>query len=279
MAFMLVFLGFSLLIMSVIGYMRLQIVLIDFPYTETTSFYTFFSSIAILIAGLVLFLMEHHWGQKKMEDKKNRQILKTSLFLLVFSLGYAHYYLIYSSVVKIEEKAERRKAVVDKLLDLQFFQQAYKKQNQVFADSFDKLFDFIKTAKEQTLIRIELKALPKELDQLSEKNQLEQGYFRYDTIQESLLEKYFLSAQAVKERAIKKRNPFDLKQLQIAPERAQETAQLFIFEVDQRKDFVSQQEQVFFQIKDPTPYLGERPDTLKIGNLIENTANGNWTEK
>jgi len=45
------------------------------------------------------------------------------------------------------------------------------------------------------------------------------------------------------------------------------------------KDFITQKETIVFEILDPTPLLGTQPDTLKIGSLIENTANGNWTEK
>lgn len=105
----------------------------------------------ILVIVAVILIAVATFGIVKLIDKflpdSARPIV--SILLWVVSIGIA--YLIYTSIMKPiefkQEKEKRYEAAVSKMMDIKKAQMGYKMVHKEFADSFDKLVQFIENEK------------------------------------------------------------------------------------------------------------------------------------
>lgn len=270
--------GLGLLVVTIEQYFEVVRIVSLYKNAEKPTFFPVIAAVFIIISALLFLLIDLGRLNFIFAQKNKKNIFNGLIFMSVLWIGYLNYHIIKSSMDLKAYQEKRKYLVTQRLLDLQTAQQLYRRENKDYAMDFEQLLDFLKNFQEQNLIKIELKELPRNLDQLSEKEQIEQGYIRYDTLQVSVLEKYYTSIVAEKERKTKKRPDFILDSMIYAPMSGEKNIP-FIFRYEIKKDFITQKETILFEIADPTPLLGTQPDTLKIGSLIENTANGNWTER
>lgn len=277
---LIIFFGVFFLVLTINQYQETSRIVAEYKNAEQPTILTIVAALCIIFSGaLYLFISSGYLSAIFISDQK-KLLFNGFLMFLVFLVAYLNYSMIQNSVDEMAYKEKRKRLVTDRLLDLQLAQQFYKRENRQFATNFQDLISFLKNAQEKSVVKIELKELPKELDILTEKEQILQGYIRYDTAVVSILEKHYTSNQATRERITKKRSAFILDSLEYAPlSEVNGKASKFIFKYEISKDFITSKETVFFEILDPTPLLGTKPEVLKIGSLTENTANGNWTEK
>jgi hypothetical protein len=273
--------GLVLFIITTMQYFEVARILSQYEDAEKQTMLPVLASFMLTVAGILygLFLSDKlsEWSK----TKNFWLVLNGSLVACVALFAFLNIHIVKESLDEIKYKEHRKYLVTNSLLDLQLAQQLYKRENKDFSTNQEELMRFLRSFKETQLTKIELKELPKELDTMGDTEQIKQGYMRYDTAYMSLLEKYFLSPMAQRERLIKKRPAFVLDSMFYAPlaKNNQEQPMAFLFKHDTVKDIIMDRKTVVFEILDPKPLRGSKPDTLKIGSLFETTANGNWSEK
>ena len=207
---------------------------------------------------------------------------KITLILIPINIILA--FFVYDSItseVEFNKQAKERIAEnVQKLKDLRTLQIAYKKENDVFADNFNSLLDFLEN--DSTTIIKSVGETPDSLvngKQITDAKALEMGLISRDTLYVSAKESIF------DENYIKSRDnkyPFDINTLSIIPFTEQKynidanviekgKVNVQVFEISAAFKHV-------FNGLDAENKKYDLNSLLKVGSMTEASLNGNWGE-
>ena len=207
---------------------------------------------------------------------------KITLILIPINIILA--FFVYDSItseVEFNKQAKERIAEnVQKLKDLRTLQIAYKKENDVFADNFNSLLDFLEN--DSTTIIKSVGETPDSLvngKQITDAKALEMGLISRDTLYVSAKESIF------DENYIKSRDnkyPFDINTLSIIPFTEQKynidanviekgKVNVQVFEISASFKHV-------FNGLDAENKKYDLNSLLKVGSMTEASLNGNWGE-
>ena len=207
---------------------------------------------------------------------------KITLILIPINIILA--FFVYDSItneVEFNKQAKERIAEnVQKLKDLRTLQIAYKKENDVFADNFNSLLDFLEN--DSTTIIKSVGETPDSLvngKQITDAQALEMGLISRDTLYVSAKESIF------NENYIKSRDnkyPFDINTLSIIPFTEQKynidanviekgKVNVQVFEISAAFKHV-------FNGLDAENKKYDLNSLLKVGSMTEASLNGNWGE-
>ena len=207
---------------------------------------------------------------------------KITLILIPINIILA--FFVYNSItseVEFNKQAKERIAEnVQKLKDLRTLQIAYKKENDVFADNFNSLLDFLEN--DSTTIIKSVGETPDSLvngKQITDAQALEMGLISRDTLYVSAKESIF------DENYIKSRDnkyPFDINTLSIIPFTEQKynidanviekgKVNVQVFEISAAFKHV-------FNGLDAENKKYDLNSLLKVGSMSEASLNGNWGE-
>ena len=207
---------------------------------------------------------------------------KITLILIPINIILA--FFVYDSItseVEFNKQAKERIAEnVQKLKDLRTLQIAYKKENDVFADNFNSLLDFLEN--DSTTIIKSVGETPDSIingKQITDAKALEMGLISRDTLYVSAKESIF------DENYIKSRDnkyPFDINTLSIIPfteqkynidanviEKGKVNVQVFEISADFKH---------VFNGLDAENKKYDLNSLLKVGSMTEASLNGNWGE-
>lgn len=207
---------------------------------------------------------------------------KITLILIPINIILA--FFVYDSItseVEFNKQAKERIAEnVQKLKDLRTLQIAYKKENDVFADNFNSLLDFLEN--DSTTIIKSVGETPDSLvngKQITDAQALEMGLISRDTLYVSAKESIF------DENYIKSRDnkyPFDINTISIIPFTEQKynidanviekgKVNVQVFEISAAFKHV-------FNGLDAENKKYDLNSLLKVGSMTEASLNGNWGE-
>ena len=207
---------------------------------------------------------------------------KITLILIPINIILA--FFVYDSItseVEFNKQAKERIAEnVQKLKDLRTLQIAYKKENDVFADNFNSLLDFLEN--DSTTIIKSVGETPDSLvngKQITDAQALEMGLISRDTLYVSAKESIF------NENYIKSRDnkyPFNINTLSIIPFTEQQynidanviekgKVNVQVFEISAAFKHV-------FNGLDAENKKYDLNSLLKVGSMTEASLNGNWGE-
>ena len=207
---------------------------------------------------------------------------KITLILIPINIILA--FFVYDSItseVEFNKQAKERIAEnVQKLKDLRTLQIAYKKENDIFADNFNSLLDFLEN--DSTTIIKSVGETPDSLvngKQITDAQALEMGLISRDTLYVSAKESIF------DENYIKSRDnkyPFDINTLSIIPFTEQKynidanviekgKVNVQVFEISAAFKHV-------FNGLDAENKKYDLNSLLKVGSMTEASLNGNWGE-
>ena len=207
---------------------------------------------------------------------------KITLILIPINIILA--FLVYNSIdseVEFNQQAKERIAEnVQKLKDLRTLQIAFKRENDVFADNFTSLLDFIQN--DSTTIIKSVGETPDSLInglQITDAQALEMGLISRDTFYVSAKESVF------NEDYLNSRDntyPFDINQLSLIPntnteyninadviEKGKVSVQVFEISAAYRDVFAA---------LDAENKKYDLNSLLKVGSMTEASLNGNWGE-
>jgi len=113
----------------------------------------------------------------------NKIIFNSILAILTIGLAWACYWSIYSDISFDEQKAEREKAVKERLLQIKDAEELYKKTYGQYVGTLDSLIDFVKNGKAVANIIKEGELTDDQLEEgLTEKEAVRKGLIRRDTV-------------------------------------------------------------------------------------------------
>jgi len=207
---------------------------------------------------------------------------KITLILIPINIVLA--FLVYNSIdseIEFNQQAKERIAEnVQKLKDLRTLQIAFKRENDVFADNFTSLLDFIQN--DSTTIIKSVGETPDSLInglQITDAQALEMGLISRDTFYVSAKESVF------NEDYLNSRDntyPFDINQLSLIPntnteyninadviEKGKVSVQVFEISAAYRDVFAA---------LDAENKKYDLNSLLKVGSMTEASLNGNWGE-
>jgi len=207
---------------------------------------------------------------------------KITLILIPINIILA--FFVYDSItseVEFNKQAKERIAEnVQKLKDLRTLQIAYKKENDVFADNFNSLLDFLEN--DSTTIIKSVGETPDSLvngKQITDAQALEMGLISRDTLYVSAKESIF------DENYIKSRDnkyPFDINTLSIIPFTEQKyNIDANVIEKGKVNVQVFEISAAFMHVFNGLDAENKKYDLnslLKVGSMTEASLNGNWGE-
>ena len=207
---------------------------------------------------------------------------KITLILIPINIILA--FFVYDSItseVEFNKQAKERIAEnVQKLKDLRTLQIAYKKENDVFADNFNSLLDFLEN--DSTTIIKSVGETPDSLvngKQITDAKALEMGLISRDTLYVSAKESIF------DENYIKSRDnkyPFDINTLSIIPFTEQKyNIDANVIEKGKVNVQVFEISAAFKHVFNGLDAKNKKYDLnslLKVGSMTEASLNGNWGE-
>ena len=207
---------------------------------------------------------------------------KITLILIPINIILAFFvYDSISSEIEFNKQAKERIAEnVQKLKDLRTLQIAYKRENEVFADNFNSLLDFLEN--DSTTIIKSVGETPDSLingQQISDAQALEMGLISRDTLyvsaMESIFDKNYLRSRDNK-------YPFDLKTLSIIPfTEKQYNIDANVIEKGKVNVQVFEISAAFKDVFNGLDAENKKYDLnslLKVGSMTEASLNGNWGE-
>jgi len=207
---------------------------------------------------------------------------KITLILIPINIILA--FFVYDSItseVEFNKQAKERIAEnVQKLKDLRTLQIAYKKENDVFADNFNSLLDFLEN--DSTTIIKSVGETPDSLvngKQITDAQALEMGLISRDTLYVSAKESIF-DENYIKSRD--KKYPFDINTISLIPFTEQQynidanviekgKVNVQVFEISAAFKHV-------FNGLDAENKKYDLNSLLKVGSMTEASLNGNWGE-
>jgi len=207
---------------------------------------------------------------------------KITLILIPINIILAFFvYDSISSEVEFNKQAKERIAEnVQKLKDLRTLQIAYKRENEVFADNFNSLLDFLEN--DSTTIIKSVGETPDSLingQQISDAQALEMGLISRDTIYVSAMESIFDEKYL---RSRENKYPFDLNTLSIIPfTNKQYNIDANVIEKGKVNVQVFEISAAFKDVFNGLDAENKKYDLnslLKVGSMTEASLNGNWGE-
>jgi len=118
--------------------------------------------VIIFIVVIILATIGIVWLIDKFVPKKLKPIINLLLWGLIIFLSYLTYMSVYKEIQFNQLKKERFAVVIDRLIDIRDSQLAYKNVNGRYADSFDKLINFVENGKVPITQRRDTLVLDKE---------------------------------------------------------------------------------------------------------------------
>tara|TARA_B100000579_G_C22761732_1_gene819305 strand:- start:600 stop:1235 length:636 start_codon:yes stop_codon:yes gene_type:complete len=207
---------------------------------------------------------------------------KITLILIPINIILAFFvYDSISSEVEFNKQAKERIAEnVQKLKDLRTLQIAYKRENEVFADNFNSLLDFLEN--DSTTIIKSVGETPDSLingQQISDAQALEMGLISRDTIYVSAIESIFDENYL---RSRENKYPFDINTLSIIPfTDKQYNIDANVIEKGKVNVQVFEISAAFKDVFNGLDAENKKYDLnslLKVGSMTEASLNGNWGE-
>ena len=207
---------------------------------------------------------------------------KITLILIPINIILAFFvYDSISSEIEFNKQAKERIAEnVQKLKDLRTLQIAYKRENEVFADNFNSLLDFLEN--DSTTIIKSVGETPDSLingQQISDAQALEMGLISRDTIYVSAMESIFDENYL---RSRENKYPFDLNTLSIIPfTNKQYNIDANVIEKGKVNVQVFEISAAFKDVFNGLDAENKKYDLnslLKVGSMTEASLNGNWGE-
>tara|TARA_B100000965_G_scaffold365871_1_gene350675 strand:+ start:1434 stop:2069 length:636 start_codon:yes stop_codon:yes gene_type:complete len=207
---------------------------------------------------------------------------KITLILIPINIILAFFvYDSISSEVEFNKQAKERIAEnVQKLKDLRTLQIAYKRENEVFADNFNSLLDFLEN--DSTTIIKSVGETPDSLingQQISDAQALEMGLISRDTIYVSAMESIFDENYL---RSRENKYPFNLNTLSIIPfTDKQYNIDANVIEKGKVNVQVFEISAAFKDVFNGLDAENKKYDLnslLKVGSMTEASLNGNWGE-
>ena len=207
---------------------------------------------------------------------------KITLILIPINiiLAFFVYDSIRSEIKFIKQAKERIAENVQKLKDLRTLQIAYKRENEVFADNFNSLLDFLEN--DSTTIIKSVGETPDSLingQQISDAQALEMGLISRDTLYVSAIESIFDENYL---RSRDNKYPFDLNTLSIIPfTEKQYNIDANVIEKGKVNVQVFEISAAFKDVFNGLDAENKKYDLnslLKVGSMTEASLNGNWGE-
>ena len=207
---------------------------------------------------------------------------KITLILIPINIILAFFvYDSISSEIEFNKQAKERIAEnVQKLKDLRTLQIAYKRENEVFADNFNSLLDFLEN--DSTTIIKSVGETPDSLingQQISDAQALEMGLISRDTLYVSAIESIFDENYL---RSRDNKYPFDLNTLSIIPfTEKQYNIDANVIEKGKVNVQVFEISAAFKDVFNGLDAENKKYDLnslLKVGSMTEASLNGNWGE-
>ena len=220
----------------------------------------------------------------KFASTKTHKMNAKKITLILIPINIILAFFVYDSItseVEFNKLAKERIAEnVQKLKDLRTLQIAYKKENDVFADNFNSLLDFLEN--DSTTIIKSVGETPDSIingKQITDAQALEMGLISRDTLYVSAKESIF------DENYIKSRDnkyPFNINTLSIIPFTEQQynidanviekgKVNVQVFEISAAFKHV-------FNGLDAENKKYDLNSLLKVGSMTEASLNGNWGE-
>lgn len=119
--------------------------------------------VIIAIVAIILLTILIVWLIDKFVPKKIKPYLNVALWGLIVFLGYSTFNSVYEEIEFNQLKDKRYQIVVDRLIDIQQAQIAYKQVNGKYTDKYDHLIRFIDTAKVPVTQRRDVTVLDEEM--------------------------------------------------------------------------------------------------------------------
>ncbi|RNC87173.1 MAG: hypothetical protein ED556_07055 [Winogradskyella sp.] len=102
--------------------------------------------VILVVVAIILLTIGIVWLIDKFVPKKMKPILNLLLWGIIVYLGYITFNSVYDELRFNEIKDERYQVVVDRLIDIQKAQVAYKQVNGEYTDKYENLIKFIDSA-------------------------------------------------------------------------------------------------------------------------------------
>lgn len=231
-------------------------------------------TVIIGVVVVILLTIGIVWLIDKFVPKNLKIVVNLVLWVIIVALGYFTFMSVYGEIKFNELKEKRYAKVIDKLIDIQSAQLAYKQVNGKFTDSFDELVKFVDTGKftitqrRDTTVRSAEKSKAFGVDMFDEivlidtlgYKSVKDSLFRTDTRYKTLMNVPGGQAGA----------KFNLKagMLDSIPVFEASVDKSVILH-DQNKNFVEKEKQV-------VSVDGVNGPTLKVGSMEEIKTAGNW---
>lgn len=104
-------------------------------------------TVIIAVVVVILLTIGIVWLIDKFVPKNLKIVVNLLLWVIIITLGYFTFMSVYGEIKFNQLKEKRYAKVIEKLIDIQSSQLAYKQVNGKFSDSFDELVKFVENAK------------------------------------------------------------------------------------------------------------------------------------
>lgn len=231
--------------------------------------------VIIAIVVIILLTIGIVWLIDRFVPKKFKPVINLLLWGLIIYLGYITFMSVYKEIQFNQLKVKRYQVVIDRLIDIRDTQLAYKEVKGEYADTFDKLINFIEvdsvpiTQRRDTLVLDEERTrafggvetmktitLIDTLDHWFVKDSIFKGNSRYKT----------MADVGVGEPGAK----FVLKAGKI------EEIPVFEASVDKAVVLYDQEPYLIEKEKQAISIAGVKGSSVKIGSMDEVSTSGNW---
>ncbi len=104
-------------------------------------------TVIIAVVVVILLTIGIVWLIDKFVPKNLKIVVNLVLWVIIIALGYFTFMSVYGEIQFNKLKEKRYAKVIEKLIDIQSSELAYKQVNGKFSDSFDELIKFVDNAK------------------------------------------------------------------------------------------------------------------------------------
>ena len=225
----------------------------------------------VAIIGLTILIV---WLIDKFVPKKVKPILNLLLWALIIFLGYITFNSVYDEIKFNQLKDKRYQVVVDRLIDIQKAELAYKKVNGTYTDKYENLIRFVDTAQIPVTQRRDVTVLDEEATRRFG------GVEMYKTVVEIDTLRFY----SVKDSLFKGINYKDMASVGVGKEGAKFTLKagtlddISVFEASVDKSIIlyDQNKNLVEKEKQTVSVDGVNGPIISVGSMNEIKSTGNW---
>ena len=225
----------------------------------------------VAIIGLTILIV---WLIDKFVPKKVKPILNLLLWALIIFLGYITFNSVYDEIKFNQLKDKRYQVVVDRLIDIQKAELAYKKVNGTYTDKYENLIRFVDTAQIPVTQRRDVTVLDEEATRRFG------GVEMYKTVVEIDTLRFY----SVKDSLFKGINYKDMANVGVGKEGAKFTLKagtlddISVFEASVDKSIIlyDQNKNLVEKEKQTVSVDGVNGPIISVGSMNEIKSTGNW---